>query len=203
MITITKENVQKALPRMININKIGGEENAKNIQWANVTELDFLIVFYIRDEELECPHIIYKSELSEIGMTEEELYEIAKENLKKKVKLDTLPNILTGMLLLPKGCDVPEESVTNNMIVVTTQDMLYGAPVILLDEVLEDVSKRLGEDKFIVLPSSVHEVSCVPMDNVSELRNIVKDINRNVVSDSEFLSDNIYIYEGNGILNIA
>jgi hypothetical protein len=52
-------------------------------------------------------------------------------------------------------------------------------------------------DKLVILPSSVHETILVLpgiMMDKDELRNMVMEINDNVVRGGEILSDSVYIY---------
>lgn len=77
----------------------------------------------------------------------------------------------------------------------------------LLDgNTLTEIGDKLGSD-YMVLPSSLHESIILPVDgriSYQELADIVTDINRNVVSIVERLSDHVYLYERKeGALRIA
>ena len=53
-----------------------------------------------------------------------------------------------------------------------------------------------------ILPSSVHEVLAIPDDGKQDpkhLKRMVETVNRNEVSVSEQLSDNVYYYDGKRI----
>ena len=73
---------------------------------------------------------------------------------------------------------------------------LRGAGTILYDGVLKRFAEKAGCDIYI-LPSSLHEVLLVPGTmkiSVDDLKEMVKDVNRTVVSAEDFLSDNVYVY---------
>ena len=79
--------------------------------------------------------------------------------------------------------------------------------MVLLDgSTLKEIGDKLECD-FIVLPSSLHESIIIPADvsaAYQELAEMVTDINRNVVSIEERLSDHVYLYERKeGVLRIV
>lgn len=92
---------------------------------------------------------------------------------------------------------VPDDKWTPNlMYVLTNSKGINGAAGMLSVKTLEAFSKEKGS--FYILPSSVHEVLLVP-DNIameeSQLKEMVIDANRLVVSREERLSDEIYYYD--------
>ena len=90
--------------------------------------------------------------------------------------------------------------------VLTNPKKVFGAVELLDGNTLKGIGVELGGD-FIVLPSSLHESIIIPADgsvSYQELADIVTDINRNVVSIVERLSDHVYLYERKeGALRIA
>ena len=82
------------------------------------------------------------------------------------------------------------------MVVVTNDSMSHGAGVIFYKNWLRDTFKQ---DLFI-LPSSVHECILMPFNsdyNVAELKDMVNEVNREVVSEEDFLSNEVYLYKYN------
>ena len=80
------------------------------------------------------------------------------------------------------------------MLVVTNRSGLYGAYALLDDGVL----RERGE-KFYILPSSIHELIVIPIQNtesVSNLRELVKAVNSSNVPLEEWLSENVYVFDG-------
>ena len=82
------------------------------------------------------------------------------------------------------------------MYLITNDVCVYGATNMLYDDVLYDVSTKLGEDIFI-LPSSLHEVLVVPcsMGNPEDLSQMVREINQNTVREEERLSNQVFKYD--------
>ena len=62
---------------------------------------------------------------------------------------------------------------------------------------MEDVSEQIGANMFII-PSSINEVLILPdKGNIDKkyIEGLVKDVNENVVSPLEFLSNTVYYYD--------
>lgn len=80
--------------------------------------------------------------------------------------------------------------------IVTNTKNFRGASAILDMEALRELAQRLDVSKFIVLPSSIHEMIIVPDDgecNIEELSRMVQEINQTQVEPEERLTDRAYI----------
>lgn len=130
------------------------------------------------------------------GLCKEELFQIVRKNSRREgYQCTTLGAILSGSfpgdIFSPDG--LPAYVLRNSR-------NLYGASALLSDDVLYHVYEIIGES-FYVLPSSTHELILVPesfikMKPLSELKQIVSEVNREVVSEEDYLSDNVYYYDG-------
>ena len=104
---------------------------------------------------------------------------------------------------------VPDESVdaeADEMYILCNKKKAGGAGVLLYDRILENLSSKLESDLYI-LPSSIHETIIIRADkdkNISDLQDMVKNINNTVVSTEDILSDKVYHYiRSNKELKIA
>lgn len=111
-----------------------------------------------------------------------------------------LQNLIGGGKLSPDNY--------NHMLIVSDESLLtlsawHGAAAILDKRATETVSRFFG-NRFMVLPSSIHEVLCVPcgMMETSELREMVSIINRTDVPAQDRLSDNVFVFE-DGTFRVA
>lgn len=94
------------------------------------------------------------------------------------------------------GTSIDKESTKpGEMYVLTNKQCVCGCGCILYPHVLEDFSKQIGKD-FYILPSSRHEVILLPDGNEDThyLLQIVRNINKETLEQEDFLSDNIYFY---------
>ncbi len=131
--------------------------------------------------------IISKKLLNSWNCSEEKLHNLAMTNL---ANLD----ISFGKFFC---CD--------DMFVLTTKMNDYGANVLLDTAKLESIRCEIGD--FYVLPSSVHEVICIPIseenkDHISVFKSTVHEVNSTLLAEDEMLSENVYVFDDNG-LNIA
>lgn len=111
--------------------------------------------------------------LKEWGITLDEAIKIALENETKRYKPQTIKLADVGIAIL-------SDKETN------------GATVIFNKKVQKDLRQKLGE--YYILPSSMHELICIPKGNreVAELEALVRSINEKEVSAEDYLSDNVY-----------
>lgn len=178
------------------VNKNANEKLLKTIPHREF--LDLAIIYAVQfTDETSCK---VTNQLIEIwNVTEEELFAIATENTPRLFPVST--KSLFEIVCEMSGIDPELAMMTgmqNNMqIVVTNQHNVNGASTILYPNVIEDLYAKHG--KLAVLPSSIHEVIIVPLDDrmtKDDLTEMVRDINSQVVDPSEILSDHAYIYDG-------
>ena len=142
-----------------------------------------------------------------VGMDEQELFMRASENTKKLLptRIRSMNEIIMDMMVgegMPR--DMAEDMVGSmepgdvKMWVITNEKGINGAVNMLYDENLHGLSEKLGDDLY-VLPSSVHEVICVPasMGTPEELQAMVQEVNMTAVSLEERLSNQVYHYDSN------
>ena len=103
------------------------------------------------------------------------------------------PDSVEWLLEKEKEADMPP------LYVLTNRQRLFGAGALLYPHLLENFAREHNRDLY-VLPSSVHEVILMPASNgysreeQDDLTEIVRQVNRDHVSQGEFLSDHAYFY---------
>ncbi len=133
-------------------------------------------------------------DLSEWGISKEELFEKALENTKRLLppkifKMDELISRSTGVML--------DGEFETQAYVVTNKICVNGASAILYREVVDEFAEKFPEG-FYILPSSIHEIIILPAYNTpgkSFLKDLVREVNREVLSDTDYLSDEVYFYD--------
>lgn len=97
--------------------------------------------------------------------------------------------------------DLSEEDfadIPDCMYVLTdAQGKCMGSSALLLTDKIKEFADRCGCDLYI-LPSSIHELILIREDfpniDIANLKAMVKEVNETEVSESDFLSDNVYYY---------
>lgn len=140
--------------------------------------------------------LIYHRHVEEWNITEDELITAAEENTPRLYPANLHPICdtlgLSGDINLIPEMPVP-------MFVLSNTENHNGAAAICYKDVLERFSQKI-EDDLVILPSSVHETILLPLqknNSKESLREMVYDANRTMLDQSEFLSDNVYLYSRN------
>lgn len=128
-----------------------------------------------------------------IGVGEGRLFADAKANSMKTRPGITMPieDYMGDM-----GFMCMEGEPEHQLMIATTEGLMYGAGVILYPGFLEQISG--GRDLFLI-PSSIHEWLYLEDKGgltAEELTGLLRAVNREVVEEEEVLSDQLYYYEG-------
>ena len=95
------------------------------------------------------------------------------------------------------GKDISEFEDSVPMYVMTNEQQINGATVLIYDNVIQEFACQKNTSLYI-LPSSIHEVILLPDDGQLEPANLaemVREINKHDVAATEKLSDTIYYYD--------
>lgn len=101
--------------------------------------------------------------------------------------------------LLPMMGEMGEIPNPVDMYVVSNSTKNYGAACMLSSKVMEELKEKLGS--FYIIPSSIHEFIAIPtvrdQENVdvSEIVEMIRDVNASSVPDEDILSDSLYGYD--------
>ncbi len=129
------------------------------------------------------------------GISPDELHECAMKNSRELMPVEVQD---IGSLLASMGCpvDLVGVSETPMLYVISNKQRCNGAASILYSDCLDQLSEKLGSDLYI-LPSSVHETLALSVGKsaVSELAQMVREVNATQVSPQEQLSDHVYRYD--------
>lgn len=165
-------------------------------------ELEDLAVIYcfMRTEtEGQKHHIIMipNDTLDAIGYTEDQIKKQAVTNAinKQPMQVSSIGSFVSRVYKLdPQGLLEPIP-----MYVATVSDYQFGAKVLAYPGFFEYAAAIVG-GSYYILPSSIHELILLADDGtltVEELQNTVREINETEVSESDFLSNEVYHYDVN------
>ena len=91
----------------------------------------------------------------------------------------------------------------NKEVVLTNKYKMFGGAC-LADNVMLDIAReKLGVDKIIIIPSSIHELIAFPYDamgiDAETAKSWITDVNLSEVPPEDILSYHAYIYDGNEV----
>ena len=132
--------------------------------------------------------------LKNAAITVEELYNVARENTLRLFPpfLMRLDQFLESRY--PQEQSYPEEP---EVYILSNQQFIYGATMMIYKDVVAEFAEQMGKNVYIV-PSSVNEVLLCLTNEKREktlLENTLREVNEFVVSDTDFLSDEVYFYD--------
>jgi len=153
--------------------------------------LDLLAV--VRVKAGQCGSFLLKNEiLKAYGLEADEVIEAAKKNTRPGFEAIRMTDMLAEM----GGCSQFDDG--GLMEVCSNKDRLYGAAFMLYEDLLEEVAERKNDDLYII-PSSIHELICVPVGGAGDmgvdyLHQMVCEVNATQVAPDEVLADSLYMY---------
>lgn len=186
-------------PKLVNAEQ--NKELLEKIPHRNF--MDLAVVYYAiaRDYAREDigTILILNGHMEIWGQEEENLYQTAMRNMRADGEADfvTLESVVKHIL---RGITLPDDESKDlrrkNMYILTNHRRRFGAAEILDKKTLRTIADQIG-DRFIVLPSSVHETIVLPPKEEAEygrLADMVREVNDTQIDVEERLSYHVYVY---------
>lgn len=172
------------------------EENTELLsELVTIPMLDFAVIFVIRGKisGVGCSTVkITTAMLEDYKVSSRELYDSAMENLRVDgYRFQSMAEVLKELYPQAEKKILMEKE----MYVLSNASKMYGAAGILYKELIREFA---GGRDFYILPSSIHEAILVPVSdeyNISDLNQMVEEINRTQVVLEERLTDHCYFYD--------
>lgn len=150
------------------------------------------------------PRMITNLDLVRLKRTDEEAFEAAEEKTSKMKFTDRTLQETLGVDLQNSGFtqDFSDEAAMTfdslrDVYVLTNEANSYGAAVLTRRDVLRDLYSKIGS--FYILPSSRHEVLAISTEwdiSIDDLKSMVKIINSTEVRPEDWLSDQVFVFDG-------
>lgn len=146
--------------------------------------------------------VTIKKDLFDVwNISESKLYQQALKNMDKISVVSTMADIMYNMSHMSNEEYEMLKIMTDGLYTVTNSKYLNGASMFLCNNVQNELAKI--SKGFYVYPSSIHEMLFQSEDNlisdkktaVSTMKEITNGINSDLISNGDFLSDNIYYYD--------
>lgn len=175
------------------------EKNREFLQKVPYTNIvDLALTYHIQielDDDMYGNVIITNEMLLKYHITKAELHSDAMENAKSLCPpyIFPLQSYITGNTELHLSHDQ-----NSNIIVITNHRQNFGASSLFYPQMLDSVSKILGKDYYLI-PSSIHEwiaCQCNDESRYHLIERTLRETNQRYVEDDEWLSDEIYHYDG-------
>lgn len=179
------------------------EKNAVQLQHCpHIRELDLALTFRVLldlEQEQIGTVLVTDAMMREWDVTEYDLFEQAVENMHRlwRPTMEPMGDVLAALTDMK---DETEQVLGAHgqieMYVLSNEMRLNGAAELFCTDYLKELAGRQQRNIYI-LPSSVHEVLLIPeTDGIDpwDFRRIVEQVNHQLVSEEEILSDHVYRY---------
>ena len=168
-------------------------------------DLALIYKAYLEFDDGSCGTIIVTNDLMERwGISETELQDQAWKNMRKMLPYTfrTMEFVLRENTAINNLKEDERETLImgareTGLYVLTNTAKMYGAGYMFDNDLLEQISQKLGGD-FMVIPSSLHEVLIKKVDKditFDVMKRIIEDVNKTGVIPEEILSDKLYVYD--------
>lgn len=182
------------------IHRERNEQLLKQIPYVSYLDLAICFFYSYEDKRLgKGTILIYQNHMELWETTVEELMRCAMENTPRLYpgEVRSMEAMLRQLMRAENVLGeefAPEEL---PMMVVSNASGCYGATVMLYSDLWESLGEN-WQERFYILPSSVHEVILLKDDgqeNPARLQEMVQEINQCEVEPTEVLSDSVYHYD--------
>ena len=190
------------------LSKERNKETLENYVYKDFLDLAAIVTFCAEIDEQGVKAIRVTHDLAERwNVSEEEILQATEENTEAlfPVRMEPILDTLCRVADISRD-DLPEEVLAEEdspqIMVLTNYLGVNGATVLLYDSFLQQVYEKL-RGKFIILPSSIHEVIVMPLASappITDSQKMVEQINRSAVKEEEILSDSVYLYDGEKVI---
>lgn len=184
---------------------INTERNAELLTEVPHREIADLSVVYYYNITDEASFLIKNDALNSVfhDYDEESLHICAIQNAASDAVLAPLFLMMMGKRHNLLEDEHVSEFNPNEQFVLTYENGYRGAGIVACGTILKEVYD-LMKGGYYILPASVHEVIVLKTDAMAEtLREMVRNVNETEVSEQDFLSNNVYYYNGYELVLVA
>lgn len=185
---------------------VNARENEELLQHVPHMEfLDLALVFFyaLESEELGDGTIqIYKNHMNLWKVTEQELYQVAMENMPKlcPAEFGPLADLILEMAGDMAASEIGEEfcMAEPKLYVLSNDKHTHGAGAMLYPGMMERIYEVIS-DNFYIVPSSVHELIVWRDDgrmDAKDLADMITEVNHTQLRQEEILAHHPYYYDG-------
>lgn len=188
MSTFSKD---KIFPVLINAGK--NEELISDLPHRFLEDLTIIYEWHVDQRGNKFGSVRITNALAQLlHLSEQDLFDCAKANAVNVVRVCQMNSMLEELgMAMPPDTELPKDC----PIIMTSISNCKGAGmVVMLDKLFKD-------EKFIILPSSIHEVLLVPLleqvseEQIDNFEETVHYVNENKLDEEDFLSDNVYYFD--------
>ncbi len=179
------------------INRERNEKMLENIPYIEVKDLVIVFRRVVRlDDDGVATTLVSRQDMKRWRVNIDTLYRKALENTERMFPV-VKESIFETLRSRYDNFEIQNIDMDDELFVLTNEMGINGATAMMYSGMLEECADMAGGDIYI-LPSSVHEILFTRADTdrgEDELKELIREANRDAVSELDFLSDNLYLYK--------
>ena len=169
------------------INTESNKEMLNNMPHRQFNDMSVIYRVLVKKDEDGMQSVMINDELAaQMGLSEE-IFE---------PKIQKMSEVLAGFMGVDEDMLEELEMDTPALYIVSNDMSVNGASLMVYDDILQEVSNKVGENIYI-LPSSIHEFLAAPesLCDAEELGKMVFEINQSSVDERDRLSNQVFHYD--------
>lgn len=191
----------------IRLQVTSNEKDTKGVLYKQYADLYVIPCFQIISDKARKMVKITNKICQYFDITKESVFKTAFENMLSEARLLSNADIIGEILFMNSyTMNYMKDKLPDKFTFLTLTNEYHNnaAAAVFCPEVQMRLSELFPEGYYL-LPSSIHEFLIYPYDGctVENLLEVVKDVNRTLVSKINFLSDNVYYFDKNDNFCIA
>lgn len=183
------------------VNAAANKELLKNTPHRIIEDLAIIPRFRVNMGGDTGSFVVHDNVLPTLKMTKDEVLNLAIKNTEEQgFKLSTMQEMLGD--IVSEGFDLENDEMFEELFpveepmlyVLTNSNKTQGAAVLGCKNALNAAINQIGEECYI-LPASCHEVLLIKksqVNDVEDLKEMVREVNQTQVSPQDFLSNSVY-----------
>ena len=179
------------------INRERNEKMLDNIPYIEVKDLVIVFRRVVRlDDDGVATTLVSRQDMKRWRVNIDTLYRKALENTERMFPV-VKESIFETLRSRYDNFEIQNIDMDDELFVLTNEMGINGATAMMYSGMLEECADMAGGDIYI-LPSSVHEILFTRADTdrgEDKLKELIREANRDAVSELDFLSDNLYLYK--------
>lgn len=179
------------------INRKRNEKMLEDIPYIEVKDLVIVFRRVVRlDSDGVATTLVNRQDMNRWRLTVDSLYKKALDNTERMFPV-VKESIFETLRSRFDNYEICNTDMDDELFILTNEMGINGATAMMYSGMLDECADMAGGDIYI-LPSSVHEIlfTRVTLErDENDLKELIKEANRDAVSELDFLSDNLYLYK--------
>ena len=181
------------------------QNHAADVPHQNIPGTDLACIVKVwRDYDLSS-HVVTDKDLQAAKLTDEELFDLAYPSISPEhFYIRPIEQVISGdnreELTTDSTSDIPHHTIY----VVSNEEGLDGASILANPAAMQHIQSRFGGSELMVIPSSVHEILIIRMEDIPDVQamnQIIREVNQRELHEEDRLADHAFVF--NGHLSIA